>query len=242
MKATYDEATSLIFADEGGYTNDPNDTGGPTNWGITLADARLYWKANATAADVRAMPKSVAIGIYRKHYADPVRYDDLPAGVDYAVLDFAINSGNERAIRFLQKVVGIIPDGTIGKVTLDYTAKMDPKEVINQLYDARMAFLRTLVAWPTFGRGWTARCNRGRKAALVMVDKYPSKPKVTTVPIAGGAVAAGVAVSAASAPHHYVPYVLLGAAIIAAFSYLYHRFHKTNVAINNKAVVKSSVV
>jgi lysozyme family protein len=47
MKQTYDEAMQKVFADEGGYTNEAADPGGPTNWGITIFDARLYWKKNA---------------------------------------------------------------------------------------------------------------------------------------------------------------------------------------------------
>ena len=52
--ATYAAAIARVFADEGGYTDDPKDPGGATNWGITIVDARKYWKADATPADVRA--------------------------------------------------------------------------------------------------------------------------------------------------------------------------------------------
>jgi lysozyme family protein len=65
---------------EGGYSNHPADPGGPTNWGITIADARKYWKAGATADDVKAMPQSVAVEIYRKRYWDAVGGDNLPPG------------------------------------------------------------------------------------------------------------------------------------------------------------------
>src|SRR5713226_5623081 len=97
MKSTYPQAMVYIYADEGGYSNDAGDPGGPTNYGITIHDVRTYWKADATAQDVRNMPKDVAASIYQKHYADPLRYDDLPAGVDYTILDYGINSGISRA-------------------------------------------------------------------------------------------------------------------------------------------------
>ena len=108
MRATYDEAMERgVFPHEGGYTNDPRDPGGATNWGITIADARAYWKPGATAADVRTMPKSVAEDIYARQYAAPLRYDDLPAGVDYSVLDYGINSGVGRASKVLRRLVGL---------------------------------------------------------------------------------------------------------------------------------------
>jgi len=37
---------------EGGYSNHPSDTAGPTNFGITIADYRAYVKPDATAEDV----------------------------------------------------------------------------------------------------------------------------------------------------------------------------------------------
>src|SRR5262249_55849775 len=115
---TYDEALGYVLEDEGGYSNDPGDDGGPTKWGITIHDARAFWKHNATAADVRAMPKAVALDIYRKHYAAPMHYDQLPAGVDYTVLDFGINSGISRAAKYLQRRVGVVQDGIIGPKTI----------------------------------------------------------------------------------------------------------------------------
>ena len=82
MQASYDQAMAEVFSDEGGYTDDPNDPGGPTNYGITIHDARLYWKSNATADDVKNMPRSVAEAIYATHYAAPLHYNDLPPGLD----------------------------------------------------------------------------------------------------------------------------------------------------------------
>jgi len=67
MAATsYDAALARLLQHEGGYTNHPDDPGGPTNFGITIADYRRYAKPDATAADVRAMPVDVAKTIYRK--------------------------------------------------------------------------------------------------------------------------------------------------------------------------------
>ena len=53
--STYDDALRRLLVHEGGYSNHPSDPGGPTNFGITIADYRRYVKPDATAADVRAM-------------------------------------------------------------------------------------------------------------------------------------------------------------------------------------------
>lgn len=171
MINTYAEAMNHVLEYEGGYSNDRGDPGGPTNWGITIHDARMYWKPNATAANVRAMPKSVALDIYRKHYADPLRYDYLPAGLDFAVLDYGINSGISRAAKVLQNLLGVTPDGQIGPITVGAAQKADVTTIINGICDERLHFLQHLHTWPIFGKGWGSRVKDARKAALQMATK-----------------------------------------------------------------------
>lgn len=181
MKETYDAAmTRGVFPWEGGYTNDANDPGGPTNWGITIADARAYWKPTASAADVKSMPKSMAEDIYRKHYAIPIRYDDLPAGVDISVLDYAINSGVGRSGKVLRRLVGL-PDNT-SAVTDEVIAavkKRDPKALINAIDNERLAFLKTLKIWPTYANGWSRRVTECRTLALALLQAFPLTPVST---------------------------------------------------------------
>lgn len=164
---TYDAAMVRVFADEGGYTNDPQDPGGATNWGITIADARMYWKSNATPLDVKTMPKSVASDIYRAHYARPVRYDDLPAGFDYSVFDAGINSGIGRAIPWGGKALG---NGavTIDKVVVAAAAVNDKVALIQRYWGIRVSFLHGLRTWSHFGAGWSRRCANGEAAAVRM--------------------------------------------------------------------------
>ena len=198
VKQTYDKAITEVFEWEGGYTNDAADPGGPTNWGITIFDARMYWKPDATAADVRAMPKSVASEIYVKHYADPVKYDLLPAGVDYAVLDYGINSGISRAAKVLQRISGAPVDGKIGLATVAAARAMDPADLVRRICDERLSFLQNLRTWPVFGKGWGRRVAGVKQTALGMVGKYslppmPEAPKTTPAPHASRDVVEGSA-------------------------------------------------
>jgi lysozyme family protein len=199
MKQTYDEAIAQVYRDEGGYTNDPRDPGGPTNFGITLADAKSYWKSTATAEDVRTMPQSVAASIYEKHYAIPLHYDDLPPGVDYAVLDYGINSGVGRAAHVYATVKQTITN---------------PVDIINAIYDERLSFLRSLSTWDHFGRGWTNRCNNGRTFALNLNKKYAKvdlTKHATTAAVTGTAM--GTAYVAAAHPH-LIP-IAIGLGVVA---------------------------
>lgn len=167
VAATYDAAMIRVFADEGGYTNDPADPGGPTNWGITIHDARQYWKPNATEMDVKTMPKTIAADIYRKHYADPLRYNALPAGFDYSVLDAGINSGVGRAVPWACQALGVASRKIDDVVPLATLAK-DKVALIQKYWGIRLSFLRGLRTFKNFGRGWTRRCTQGEAAAVRM--------------------------------------------------------------------------
>jgi lysozyme family protein len=168
VAATYDAAMVRVFADEGGYTNDPVDPGGATNWGITIYDARKYWKSDATPNDVRSMPKAVAADIYRKHYANPMRYDDLPAGFDYSVLDAAINSGVGRAPVWAARALGVAPTRSISDIVRPANAVPDKIAAIQKFWAVRLAFLRSLSTFWRFGKGWSRRCAQGEAAAVRM--------------------------------------------------------------------------
>ena len=169
--SSYDEALRRVLVHEGGYSNHPSDPGGPTNWGITIHDARAYWKTAATAADVRSMPVEVAKDIYRSKYWDAMRCDDLPVGVDYAVFDYGVNSGIGRAVRVLQRLAGTNVDGEVGPDTIAATARTAAVKLINQICDERLAFLQGLETWGVFGKGWGRRVREVRVAALAMVDE-----------------------------------------------------------------------
>jgi lysozyme family protein len=183
MQQTYPEAMAKVLDDEGGYSNDAGDPGGPTNYGITIEDARMYWKHDATASDVRHMPRSVALDIYRKHYAAPVHYDDLPPGLDYTVFDYGINSGVSRATKVLQRFVGAGVDGRIGPETLSKVyAAQDLSGLIDKIWSERLHFLQNLGTWRLFGKGWGRRVSTGRALAHKLASEYPHwTPTVPTL-------------------------------------------------------------
>lgn len=176
LLADYPSSLKELLGHEGGYTNDPQDPGGPTNWGITIYDARMYWKPDATAADVKAMPLGIAQTIYKAKYWNAVRGDELPAGVDYCVFDYGVNSGVHRAIPTLQRLVGLVGkdvDGQMGPVTMAAVATkcatLAGRDALIQDYQAeRLRFLQSLKTWPHFGGGWGTRVKEVRALALKM--------------------------------------------------------------------------
>src|SRR6185437_11515679 len=120
---------------EGSYSNHPSDPGGPTNFGITIADYRKFVNRKATSADVKAMKVEEAKAVYRARYWDAQRCDELPAGVDYAAFDYGVNSGIGRSKRVLQRIAGVKPDGVLGSVTMAAVGARDPKKMVAALCD-----------------------------------------------------------------------------------------------------------
>jgi lysozyme family protein len=227
-KASYDEALRRLLAHEGGYSNHPSDPGGPTNFGITIHDYRRYVKPGATAADVKAMKVSEAKSIYRAKYWDAQACDDLPAGVDYAVFDYGVNSGIGRSRKVLQRVVGVKADGVIGPQTMRAVKARDPKTVIVAICDERLRFLKRLRTWPTFGRGWGRRVAQVKTVSLALAANAPAPetsaavangkaPKeATSVSTTSAGAAAGAAVAAAAGHGAGLPWWAVALIALAA--------------------------
>jgi lysozyme family protein len=179
---TYDTALARLLAHEGGYTNHPSDPGGPTNFGITIFDYRKYVKSNATAADVKAMKLDEAKAIYRAKYWDAQRCDELPAGVDYAVFDYGVNSGIGRSGKVLRRVLKL-PDNTsvVNDAVIATACAADGKTLIAAICDERLRFLQSLKTWPVFGAGWGRRVAEVRAAALAMVSPMATPPPSASI-------------------------------------------------------------
>ncbi len=178
-KGTFLNVLPYVFEEEGGYVNHPADPGGHTNMGITLATLSAWMGTKASAADIRNLSQKTAADIYKKNYWDKIAGDVLPAGIDYAVFDFAINSGPARAAKALQKIAGTSQDGIIGDQTLSALNLRDPASVINNLCDLRQNWLQTLSAFKTFGKGWTARVKRVRNRSLALANEASGQSKKT---------------------------------------------------------------
>ena len=161
----------LVLKHEGGFVNDPRDAGGATNKGITIKTFQRYIKPSGTVEDLKRLTTEQAVVVYKRQYWDAVSADLLPRGVDYAVFDFAVNSGPSRAARSLQRVVGAKEDGIIGPATLEAVEAYDQAQIIADLCEVRLAFLKAIRGgkdWQAFGRGWSRRVREVKEGALEM--------------------------------------------------------------------------
>jgi lysozyme family protein len=125
---TIDEIIEGVLKAEGGYVNNPNDRGGETNWGITIAVAR----ENSYYGPMSALPRETAKTIYEKQYVVAPGFDKvaaLSAEIGAELVDTGVNMGPRVAATFLQRALNVLNnmgsgykdllvDGDVGPATL----------------------------------------------------------------------------------------------------------------------------
>lgn len=169
MHDNFDNVMRVVFSSEGGYVNHPMDPGGATNMGITHKTLAAWRDTPVTRQDVRDLTKREASDIYRSKYWNAVRGDDLPYGIDLMVMDRAVHSGPRNSVKALQNSLGVTVDGALGPISIGAASKCDPRKVVALLYQNRLAFLKRLRHWKTFGKGWKRRMDKTKHKALLMI-------------------------------------------------------------------------
>ena len=153
---------AFTLSQEGGYVNNPNDSGGATNCGITQATYDAYRAANKLAlVPVSGITHAEVAAIYHANYWNAMDCDQLPEPVDLAVFDFGVNAGISRSVRYLQILCDAAPDGVIGPATLAAVAQHDPHDLATGLLQARGHYYQQCVTVnpknSVFLQGWQNR-------------------------------------------------------------------------------------
>lgn len=122
MMHNLSRSIDFVLHHEGGLSQDPRDTGGITNFGISIRFAGsiqfdIDGDGKTTPYDIKALTRTHAVNIYRTHFWDTLYCDLLPAGVDLLAFDGAVNQGVGRITRLLQRATGLKDDGVAGPVT-----------------------------------------------------------------------------------------------------------------------------
>ena len=153
----FDTAFALLLGHEGDFSDHPADPGGKTRYGVTEAVAREV----GYKGDMRELPLDLAKRIYLERYWRPVRADDLPPGVRYAVFDAAVNSGPAQATRWLQRALAVTADGVIGPKTRAALAAADQGVLYGKVLGQRLRHLGRLITHDpkqsAFAAGWMNR-------------------------------------------------------------------------------------
>lgn len=157
----FDEALKFVLDMEGGFVDDPDDTGGATRFGITIDTLEMWRGEPLTPEDVRNLSLDEAKAIYRVKYWEKCRCHEMPDDIALVLFDAAVNHGPDRAVRLLQRAAGVTDDGVIGPVTL---SAVRGEGVLDEFVVLRaMLYARLNVK---FHHGWFRRLVAGHRAAI----------------------------------------------------------------------------
>lgn len=171
-ESTFHKALKVIFEHEGFYSDDPDDRGGETIWGITKRVARSY----GYKKQMILMPREIAEQIYRERYWDAMDLEsvtNINPEIAIEMMECGVNMGCSIAISFLQKSLNALnrgkgrnlaTDGVIGKNTLKVLRGLPDKDfstvvkMQNALQGSRYITLaQRNKSLKKFVRGWFKR-------------------------------------------------------------------------------------
>lgn len=165
----FDIGMAFTLKEEGGYVDDPRDSGGATLQGVTQA-AYDIWRdiQRLPRRDIRGMTDSEKMTIYHDNYWLPGRCDRLPMLVSVAHLDWVVNHGVRGATKTLQQTLGFTGDavdGSAGPDTFIAVAGItDPRAFATSYNINRRQWYRDRIAEKpdqvAFLKGWLGRCDR----------------------------------------------------------------------------------
>ena len=136
-------AVERVLANEGGYSSNPADPGGATNFGIS---ARAH-----PGLAVAALTREAAVEIYWREWWLRYGFARLPAAAAAKTFDLAVNMGAGNAIECLQRAIRacglpVPEDGVIGPATAAQAARADPAALMAALRSELAAHYRLVAA------------------------------------------------------------------------------------------------
>ncbi|MDP9137457.1 MAG: hypothetical protein M3N38_04685 [Pseudomonadota bacterium] len=182
MRSNHDIIMDHVFVSEGGYAERDSEPGGAVNMGISFSAFEDWWEDSgrqdellrkAAWSDLESLTREEAEAIYRHYYFDPLRFGQLPAGIDYAMVDFAVNSGVGGALRAVQRhwrfpVTGRIDTNRHDGPFFWALRSRNAKQVIDDICEARLRLMMASRKWPRFKNNWTRRLRLVKARAYSM--------------------------------------------------------------------------
>ena len=164
MQANLATAIGHILDDEGGFAQRAGEPGGAVNKGVSFLAFQIWRNAQRkpapTFADLKALTVEEATAIYTANYAAKIGFNALPAGVDYAALDSAVNEG----VAF-----------TNALLTLTHSID-DARSRVQFMSDTRLGLKKLKPGWKSYGHGWTDRIGVNVIARATALASQPKTP------------------------------------------------------------------
>lgn len=167
----------FILSYEGGFANDPDDSGGATNKGVTLKTLKTIHldKNKDGVVDIKDLKlltnNDVIEKVLKPYFWDKVLADKIQdEWVTYYIVDWFWNAGNN-AIKRIQRILNLKDDGQLGPKTLEAINSQPPKRFFQFLYNSRIDYYKTIVnkkkSQKKFLNGWLRRANAIKYGVMI---------------------------------------------------------------------------
>ncbi|MFI3265272.1 MAG: glycosyl hydrolase 108 family protein [Rikenellaceae bacterium] len=165
----------FIFSWEGGFVNHPNDRGGATNMGVTIATYEAYCKKiglpKPTVDDLKNISSEQVTEILKTIYWDIVKADEIAdQSVANLIVDWVWASGTW-GVKYTQRELGLKDDGIVGPVTISKINNSEPTALFKKLWSCRESYFMKIVdndsSQKVFLKGWLNRLNGIQFGSLV---------------------------------------------------------------------------
>lgn len=148
---------------EGGYANDPDDTGGCTMKGITIGTYRKWFGLDKTCEDLKKITDAEWEHIFKRGYWDKMCADYIEnQSIAELCVQMCWGSGPVTAVKRIQKTLGCKQDGIVGPVTLSKLNSPDRHKTFDRLWIMRYNWLGEIAKNGNnmkFLKGWLRRLN-----------------------------------------------------------------------------------
>ena len=168
-RVTRESLIDSIFEAEKGYSDNVEDTGNyyndkliGTNFGITAATLAEHLGREPTVDEMKNLSEETAREIASKKYYDRFNVGSLPASLQ-EIFFHAAFLGESRAVRSLQNLLNLEPDGVLGSKTeskmkeSSFTKKEFKDAFLKELEFGTKGFSEPSNSWKDFGKGWSKR-------------------------------------------------------------------------------------
>ena len=160
----FERAVKIVLSHEGGYSNDKNDKGGETNFGIS----QKFLDENKLNYIVKDITVDLAKSIYEKYFWNQYRYYELKSlKIATKIFDTAVNCGNYEAALILQRAINnislnkIVVDGILGDNTFKLANKCNDNYLLDNIrFEMKRFYLNLINEHPeyiSFKSGWLSR-------------------------------------------------------------------------------------
>ena len=165
----FKKCLELVLKSEGGYVDHPSDPGGRTNLGVTQRVWEEWVGHPLSEKDMKALTPEKVAPMYEMKYWRTSYCEKLPQGLNLLVFSMAVNSGSGRAVKLLQRCLGLVEDGIIGARTMAKIQECRVADLIERYSATRKEFYEGLKLFPVFGKGWLNRVEKERLEALELI-------------------------------------------------------------------------